>query len=571
MPADERRVLALPWTPVTDLCNETNYFRVKGKPAPKGRFPWMVSIKNHVRVHVCGGILIRPQHVLTAAHCVDKILGIGLNGIVHIGPYDMHDGEDIATVEVMRAEQTCIHPSWTGKTNLGGDIALLRLPRKMDSPCPTLADPKTILVPGSPVRSLGWGLTPGSTSTSLKMTTNLEVVDNEVCPGMPDLAPELICAYSKHEDSCSGDSGGPLFMPDCPNGDLGKGNPELDLIYGVVSSGKDCSRSNGTAGAYTRAYRYHDWIMGITSGKMSPEKGGCLMDVPRGTHKPAVDLPKPEYKVFYLATVVVAVLMVVLVSGDTPLHWAAERGLNQMAQFFLTKTDVDVDCPNCYGSSPLILAARHGRESTVKLLLGFHASVNKDDRMEGDFRRPRPKAAIKEAVHRLGMKGQKDGMKLYDLMCCVRARGGCLTPLIAAAEQNQKAIVELLIEFQAKVNLASESGRTAILAAAGAGHTEVAEVLLRNGANANLVHLPSSTPLVRAAMEGHAETIELLLKHNADVDKAAMGGLTPLIWAARNGHSSSVEALLNARASVDKASGVMLVALSVKDTFFITE
>ena len=38
---------------------------VGGKPAPAGRFPWMVRLSMG-----CGGALIAPRVVLTAGHCV---------------------------------------------------------------------------------------------------------------------------------------------------------------------------------------------------------------------------------------------------------------------------------------------------------------------------------------------------------------------------------------------------------------------------------------------------------------------------------------------------------------------
>ena len=37
-----------------------------------------------------------------------------------------------------------------------------------------------------------------------------------------------------------GDSGGPLLIPNAPNGDINAGKPELDLVVGITSFGKQC-------------------------------------------------------------------------------------------------------------------------------------------------------------------------------------------------------------------------------------------------------------------------------------------------------------------------------------------
>ena len=66
--------------------------------APPGRFPYMVSIKTvTTRIHKCGGVLIDPQYVLTAAHCIAEA---GDFPLIHIGPYGINEDESASAVEV---------------------------------------------------------------------------------------------------------------------------------------------------------------------------------------------------------------------------------------------------------------------------------------------------------------------------------------------------------------------------------------------------------------------------------------------------------------------------------------
>ena len=57
-------------------CGENGeYFNTRivgGKPADKGEWPWMAALLRGGDDQYCGGVLITNQHILTAAHCVDK-------------------------------------------------------------------------------------------------------------------------------------------------------------------------------------------------------------------------------------------------------------------------------------------------------------------------------------------------------------------------------------------------------------------------------------------------------------------------------------------------------------------
>ena len=70
-----------------------------------------------------------------------------------------------------------------------------------------------------------------------------------------------------------GDSGGPLLIPNRPNGDLPAGRPERDLIVGVISFGStDCDGS--PPGVYLRIGHFWDWITSVIDGEVT--KVRCL-------------------------------------------------------------------------------------------------------------------------------------------------------------------------------------------------------------------------------------------------------------------------------------------------------
>lgn len=63
-------------SPAPELENELLGI-IGGYNAPQGKWPWQVSLRIYDYYwaswrHICGGSLIHPQWVLTAAHCISR-------------------------------------------------------------------------------------------------------------------------------------------------------------------------------------------------------------------------------------------------------------------------------------------------------------------------------------------------------------------------------------------------------------------------------------------------------------------------------------------------------------------
>lgn len=95
---------------------------VGGTSAALGEFPWQVSLQTLNGAHFCGGSIVAPTKILTAAHCVESGT---LNFIVRTGSIDYTKGQ-IHAVKAVR-----IHPYYKGQpqTSWAYDAAVVTVSR----------------------------------------------------------------------------------------------------------------------------------------------------------------------------------------------------------------------------------------------------------------------------------------------------------------------------------------------------------------------------------------------------------------------------------------------------------
>uniref|UniRef100_A0A673JIQ6 trypsin n=1 Tax=Sinocyclocheilus rhinocerous TaxID=307959 RepID=A0A673JIQ6_9TELE len=245
--------------------------------------PWIAAIFKG-EGFVCGGTLIAPCWILTAAHCFpDGKRTRIMRYSVYLGKNAINE-TDTVKEQQFNVSKLVVHEDYDYTAeNFNNDIALLKI---VDSSgqCAVRTDSvRTVCLPpfqqmlptGFYCEIAGYGRhQKGGFEYSLYLKqAQVRLISQNACQNKyyskDEVNENMLCAAGRdwEEDACQADSGGPLVC---------EVNNTM-FLFGIISWGKECAKKFNP-GVYTKVTNYNNWISlhtGLpkyTAGSRYPQK-----------------------------------------------------------------------------------------------------------------------------------------------------------------------------------------------------------------------------------------------------------------------------------------------------------
>ncbi len=242
---------------------------VGGSEVTPGSRPFMAAIlesSGSPTSQYCGGTLISPNWVVSAAHCfrdgntttpaASVRIGLGLHRLSQGGG------------NIFGVKRVIVHPQYNAQSS-DYDMALLEL-NGTASQAPIALQTASTDLTGVTATAIGWGLTNpdnNNSSSDVLLQVSVPVVSNTSCNTSygGGITARMLCAGASGggKDACQGDSGGPL---------VATVGGTLKLI-GVTSFGNGCAEAQ-YPGVYARVSALESFIgQYVPLARTSPADG----------------------------------------------------------------------------------------------------------------------------------------------------------------------------------------------------------------------------------------------------------------------------------------------------------